>query len=315
MSDQKRTSTSTSSGNTIKPEPVRSVRSRRFFVTFWERRDFLWDESIMQYACMCDDHCNEEHDGKWHGHYYVYYKNPRTWNQLKKYFGNSAHIESKIHSNSDAIDYILGRGEHANSKSNFHEQGEPPCDNGKHISTRRALEMTYDEMKELEDHRDVITIMKVRDLLDPGIDIDEDYKETLKVTYICGPSGAGKSLLAKKILKAEGYKRYHKVKHKNDFWNKVGLGTGVAIYDEFRDSHMPVSEFINFIDYNTHSMNIKGGSVYNRFERIVITSIDRPDEIYSNVGNEPRKQWLRRMEVILYDEENNTFLPPTKLVE
>lgn len=304
------TSTSTSSGNT-KPR-ARAPRSRRFFVTFWEKRDFLWDENTMQYACMCDDHCSDEHDGKWHGHYYVYYKNPRSWNQLKEYFGNSAHIETKIKSNNSAIDYIMGRGQHANSKSNFHEEGEPPCDNGKHISTRRALEMTNEDLLNLEDHRDVITIKKVQQLLDPGIPVDEMDKE-VKVTWICGPSGVGKSTLAKKLVREEGWKFCHWVKHEKDFWDDVGNGLGCAVYDEFRDSDMRAKEFINFIDYSPHSMNIKGGFTRNKFERIFITSLNSPDEIYASLEGEPRLQWLRRMEVIMWDDELKSFLPPMKL--
>lgn len=302
MSTEKRTSTSTSSGNT--KARASAKRSRKFFVTFWEKREFLWDDSIMQYACMCDDHCDQEHDGKWHGHYFVYYKNPRTWNQLKKYFGNSAHIETNIHSNSACIDYIMGRGEHANSKSNFHENGEPPCDNGKHISVKQALEMTSDQMLDLEDHRDVISIMKVKTLMDRGIKLSE-WKKDVKVTWICGPSGIGKSLSAKEILEKEGYEYAHIVKREGDFWSDVGNGLGAAIYDDFRDSHLKASEFINFIDYNIHSLNIKGASIRNQFERIIITSIQRPDEIYCNLGDEPRAQWLRRMDVIdLYTEQN-----------
>ena len=87
------------------------------------------------------------------------------------------------------------------------------------------------------------------------------------------------------------------IKHEGDFWNGTGSAK-IAIYDEFRDSSMKPSEFINFIDYNVHTLNIKGGSIINRYELIIITSVQNPKYIYSNVGDEPRKQWLRRMEVI-----------------
>lgn len=313
MSATNDTSLNTSSGNTT--TRARAIRSRRFFVTFWEKRDFLWDEDTMQYACMCDDHCSEEHDGKWHGHYYVYYKNARSWKQLKKYFGNSAHIETKIKSNSGAIEYIMGRGKHANSKSNFHEAGEPPCDNGKHISVRQALEMTNEDLKNLEDHKDLFSILKVKEYFDPGIKLTEWHKD-IKVTYIVGPSGGGKSLLARDMLIQEGYEYAHnEVKYESTFYHNVGNGMGAAVYDDFRDSHMKASEFINFIDYNTHVLNVKGGSKRNLFERIIITSVQHPLDLYRNMDDEPRKQWLRRMEVIVWDEETQTFLPPTKLVD
>lgn len=285
-----------SSGNTNTGARTTSKRSRKFFVTFWNKKEFLYDENVMQYACMCDDMCSEEHGGKWHGHYYVYYRNPRTWKQLKEYFGNDAHIEIPK-SNSGCMDYIMGRGEHANTKSNMIERGNPPCDNGKHISVKAALEMSDEQMLALEDHKDVISIMKVRDLLDDGMDLDEWHKD-VKVTWIVGPSGVGKSTMAKSLLKEEGYTKAHIVKHEGEFYHGTGNGKGVAIYDDFRDSHMRASEFINFIDYNRHTMNVKGHSVMNNFERIIITSVQHPEEIYCSCDDEPRKQWLRRMEII-----------------
>lgn len=272
------------------------VKSRKFMVTFWEKKDFLWDESKMIYACMCDDQCSEEHDNKWHGHYYVYYKNARTWKNLKIYFGDTAHIEIP-HSNSGAINYILGKGEHAKSKTNIIEMGTMPCDKGKHISAQKALNMTNDEINALEDHRDIITILKVRNLLDEGIDLD-NWNKNIKVTYIYGPSGIGKSTLAKKMLLDEGYKKVHLIKYESTFYHGIGNGYGAAIYDDFRDSHMKPSEFINMIDYNRHYMNTKGGSIMNNFERIIITSVQDPVDLYRGINNdEPKKQWIRRLDI------------------
>lgn len=294
--------------NTKEDARAKTVRSRKFMVTFWEKHDFLWDEAIMQYACMCDDQCSEEHNNRWHGHYYVYYKNQRTWKDLKKYFGEQAHIEIP-YSNSGAINYIMGRSEHANSKSNMIEKGKSPCDNGKHISVKQALEMTTEDLKNLEDHRDIITIMKVKDMFDEGIETEKWHKN-IKVTWITGPSGCGKSLLAQQIIKKEGYKKMHLVTHDdNGFWDKKGIGNGcgVALYDEFRDGDMKAKEFIKFIDYNYHYLNIKGGSVLNCFERIIITSIQHPEYIYSGIKDidEPRKQWMRRIEVIDLTPKND----------
>lgn len=299
--------TNTSSGNTNKTgaqKKERLPRSRKYFVTFWNKVDFLFDSTIMNYACMCDDQCSEEHDNKWHGHYYVYYKNARTWKDLKNYFGEQAHIEIPF-SNSGAIDYIMGRGEHANSKSNMIEKGKMPCNNGQHISVKKALELTDEELLCIEDHKDIISIMKVRNIFDDGIDLD-NWNKKVKITYIFGPSGVGKSTLAKKILKDEKYTKAHIVKYEGNFWHGIGNGKGVAIYDDFRDSHLKTSEFINFIDYNRHNLNVKNGSILNNFERIIITSVQDPKLLYRNVDDEPRKQWLRRMEIIeLTDNESN----------
>ena len=63
---------------------------------------------------------------------------------------------------------------------------------------------------------------------------------------------------------------------------------------------MKVKEFINFIDYNVHTMNIKGGHIKNNYHLIIITSINDPNTIYSNCidNEETSKQWLRRLTII-----------------
>ena len=67
---------------------------------------------------------------------------------------------------------------------------------------------------------------------------------------------------------------------------------------------MNVSEFINFIDYNIHNMNIKNGCIKNKFKYIFITSIQSPYEIYKNyIDNEPKIQWLRRIHKIIYKDK------------
>ena len=70
---------------------------------------------------------------------------------------------------------------------------------------------------------------------------------------------------------------------------------------DFRASHMTPSEFINFIDYRTHMLNIKGGSVRNGYTKIIITSIQSPFDIYSKFPEEGRKQWLRRLRIVKTD--------------
>ncbi len=65
-------------------------------------------------------------------------------------------------------------------------------------------------------------------------------------------------------------------------------------------------EFINFIDYNKQLMNTKGGNKRNNYELIIITSVQKLEDIYKNIiYPEPRKQWERRVQVIdLYKKES-----------
>ena len=68
---------------------------------------------------------------------------------------------------------------------------------------------------------------------------------------------------------------------------------------------MKPTELINFIDYNRHIMNIKGGSVRNNYKLIYITSLQSPEQIYTKVPEETQKQWLRRIKQIINIQINN----------
>lgn len=65
---------------------------------------------------------------------------------------------------------------------------------------------------------------------------------------------------------------------------------------------MSASEFINFVDYNRHKMNVKGGSCSNDYVEIIITSVIPLEEIYYGVSGEPREQWMRRIKEIALEE-------------
>lgn len=132
------------------------------------------------------------------------------------------------------------------------------------------------------------------------MDIDEIYKKDLKVYYIYGPSGVGKSKKAFEIIKSFGYKNFDEIEYSDRFYIGVSGRCKACLYDDFRDSDMKVNEFIKFIDYNVHNLNVKGGSFKNNYKLIIFTSIRNPKNIYKNCtdNEETSIQWLRRMKII-----------------
>ena len=130
------------------------------------------------------------------------------------------------------------------------------------------------------------------------ISLDEFHKDII-VYYIYGPSGIGKTQKAIELIRhVHGYTKFSNVKYENGFWLGTGSNRDIALYDDFRDSHMKASEFINFIDYNVHTMNMKGGGCKNNYKVIIITSVQNPKYIYANLSDEPRAQWMRRIQLI-----------------
>lgn len=276
---------------------------RKFFITFWNEVNILEHENIV-YACQCFDKCSEEHDGKFHGHAFIYFKTPRTWKLLKDHYGNDCHIEIPF-KNSDAINYIMSEEhEHAKNKYDRVEYGEKPMDNGQKKTVKEAMNLTDEEISELST-KEAVHILRIRNELKcEDMDV-EDFHKDVKVYYIYSKeSGKGKTLEAVRIIKENGGK-FCNVKYENGFYSGIkNHKCKVMLYDDFRDSHMKASEFINMIDYNKHTMNIKGGSEVNDFNIIIITSIQHINNLYRNLGDEPKKQWLRRITFINLDEED-----------
>lgn len=229
-----------------------------------------------------------------HIHIYAEFKE-KTRFSIKKILG--AHMETNIDSQLNVIQYVkdqeLGIIEEIGDKSIAHRP------------TIKELEnYTLDELKELDCQQYHNIVSKEISRRNCIMDTDTLYKgDKLKVYYIYGPSGSGKSRKAIEILKENGYKQFDEIKHRNGYYLGISGCCKACLYDDFRPNHMEVSEFITFIDYNIHNLDVKGGSKKNIYELIIITSINNPHNIYRNCTNneETRTQWIRRMKIIKID--------------
>lgn len=199
-----------------------------------------------------------------------------------------AHVENCRGSPQQNVEYIKKDGNILDEIGTLKPVGNP--------TIRDIKSMTKDEIDELPWNM-YNTAMKIKKE-HTSIKISDIYKPNIKVIYLYGESGAGKTLSALKYLMEKyGDVEIDQVKHEGEFWLGVSENCKIALYDDFRDSHMKPSEFINFIDYNKHHLNVKGGSVLNNYELIIITSVMHPCNLYRNMyDDEPRFQWLRRIE-------------------
>lgn len=267
-------------------------RSRCYLLTIFD--DDIKHFKNAAYECWCDDTCK---DGKPHKHHCIYFKNAISFNTIKKTYP-TAHIEA-ARSIYDAIHYV--KDNKNGRKTNIEEIGTEPND------TRYK---TVKELKDVQnpdelDWKQYNTWQRIHD--NDEIDIEDMTKE-VACYYISGPSGVGKTERAKQIIREHKEKygtKVSMVKYQNGFWLNVGSNRNIALYDDFRDSHMPASEFINFIDYNKHPMNMKGTSCTNDYKLIIITSVQPLERIYSNLYGEPRQQWIRRITEIRIEDPND----------
>lgn len=244
-----------------------------------------------KYILMGKEIC--PNSGRLHYQSFISLKNATTFNAIKKKLPTT----NFRHCNGSALQNFVYCSK---DKNIFFEDGKRPY---ARIGVKELKEMSYEDIIDF-DARCHKAYIHAKNLLENDIDIDELHKD-IKVFFIQGPSGIGKTERAKQLvrnLKDKYGSKVNMVKYENGFY--IGIGSAkIAIYDDFRDSHMKASEFINFIDYNIHHLNIKGGEKQNKYELIIITSIQKLDSIYRNMNGEPRKQWERRIELInMYED-------------
>lgn len=272
------------SGNT-KPSLSRAFQLTLNEIDKWDAlKSYLEERKMLDFALACQEIAPTT--GHEHIHCYVHFNSP-TRLAITKICG--AHVEICRGSPNQNIEYIRKDG------NIIWEFGEEPHQGR---SIKEVKKMTKEQREDLPVSLKKI-VDKINDEEEADIDIDDMSKQVI-VFYIYGPSGIGKTEKAKELVRLNKElfgTKINIVKHINGFWSGIGTAN-IAIYDDFRDSHMPVSEFINFIDYNKHYLNVKGGNKINNYKMIIITSVQDPEDIYKNVTGEPRLQWFRRMEII-----------------
>lgn len=229
--------------------------------------------------------CKEKAPTTGHVHFHIYVQFPNNRRlSLKKLSG--AHIEKCFGSPEQNEAYIKKDGdiilEEGTLRKNYN------------WTIRGIKEMKKEEREDLPPQLYNI-VEKINQKEGNDIKASDIYKSNIKVHWFWGESGAGKT---RRVMQELGDKTFNMLKYEQGFWHGIG-DAKIALYDDFRDTHMKPTELINFIDYYIHPMNIKGGSVKNEYEEIYITSIQDPEKIYSNMPEEYKRQWLRRIHEII----------------
>ena len=229
--------------------------------------------------------------GHLHMHIYVQFTTPRRLS-LKKCCG--AHVEKTRGSTEQNIKYVKKPDTEIVA-----EEGEPrlnhvpTIEEAKKMDSLSGLNLNmYNIVQKIEAEK--------RKIINP-----QDYYKEVEVYWLWGESGAGKTRYAIKDMLKREITAFNEVKYDGSFWHGVTEECSTCLYDDWRDTHMKPTELINFIDYNRHIMNVKGGSVRNNYRLIYITSLQSPEQIYTKVPEETQKQWLRRIKEIIHIEITN----------
>ncbi len=119
-----------------------------------------------------------------------------------------------------------------------------------------------------------------------------NYKELL-VIWIYGISDVDKTDKIKKFIK-DNKEKYgtliNVIYYDGKYYKGVGEKAKIAIYDNFKESHMSVFEFLNLIDNEIHDIPTLIGNVKNNYNLIIISSIFNPEYIYVNYNEDIKNQ-------------------------
>lgn len=251
-------------------------------------KNYLMGLKTLRYFISCKEIAPST--GHEHIHIYVQFNNAMSLS-LRKCCG--AHIEKCYGTPEENKAYIEKDG---NILDEWGEMGSNV--NTQFPTIAEVKKMTDEEMDQCP-LQYFNQIQKIKTERANNMDV-HNLAKIVKVYYLWGPSGCGKTSYAKLAIAKLGLE-FNQVKYENTFWSGLNENCKVALYDDWRDGDMRPNEFIKFIDYNRHSLNVKYGQCRNNYEYIFITSIQDPDKIYwesSKKNEEQIRQWIRRMEII-----------------
>lgn len=186
--------------------------------------------------------------------------------------------------------------------------------NGKFPNIGEIQKMNKEQIKELPVQyyniaNKIINDKKEEDEFDKMLsEIENDELKAPEIIYITGESGNGKTYKAYKIA-LQHYKKEDigKIQINNNFFKITKDNAKCFVIEEFRDSQLKASEFLQFTDKYGYNANIKGDFQFLRPEMIIICSIIEAEDLYKNI-NEINKQFLRRISKYYEMDENHNLI-------
>jgi len=216
-------------------------------------------------------------------------KKTLTW--IQKYFEHGIHVEKRMGSQQQAIDYCKKDGK-------FEEFGKPK-DSGERTDLKSAAQAIIEKKATVEDlvlenpilyHQYGRTLEKLEDVGFKG----KPRTEMTKIIWFWGPTGTGKSKEARERAGNSAY--WHNFSE--NWWEYQQ--EEYIIFDDFR-GEMKYNNLLKLADRYPYTVPIKGGKKRNiNAKWIIITCPMHPSDVYCRQANKKDaiNQLMRRIHEI-----------------
>lgn len=276
----------------------------------WQQiHNYMSSKMKPNYTLIC------EHDGPDYPHIHCLYqyKNAKIIHG-DRLFG--AHIETKVWSPQKYVEYCKGldkkHTELGINSTILIEDGELRKSGGFH-TIGEVKKMSIEEINELPApiHNIAVKIYEEEHAKQSFFEMLSEIKNNelkkINVIYAHGDSGYGKTYGAYKLaLEKYEIEEIGRISIHNGFFKFDNPNAKCFVIEEFRSSQLPASNWLQFTDKYGYNCPTKGGFQYCRPEMLIICSIIKPQELYSEEHSELNQQFIRRItEYYEVDEEHN----------
>lgn len=265
-------------------------RHRAYFCTWnnYTEKDYDDVKSYIQtetdYGCLCKEKAPTT--GTPHIHFYIYFKNKKTFDALKKKYPKVNIKVSDAKRAQAALDYCKKEDEQ------FFEFGTIPMQ-----GSRQDLKDIKDDIESGETMRDMIPGFNNYQHIRVAETMMKYYEPVRKwkpnVLWYYGETGTGKSKTAWELF-PDAYEK----KSDSKWWDGYDAHPDVII-DDFRPSHIDFVELLKILDRYPCKVEVKGGFRQFLAKNIVITAPECPRQMYY-CQQEDVQQLLRRIDKIIF---------------
>lgn len=231
-----------------------------------------------KYKIWCKEVCPDT--GRDHWHMFIYLKNARSFNSIRKFFEPN-HVEICKGNAQQNIEYVKKDG-------NWEEEGIIPAQ-GKRVD--------IEEIKKTKKIRDVVEMtsdIRMVRMAEKYLSVKEEGRNWVtEVYWYHGSSGSGKTRAA---VEEAG----------DDYWMSLNTGRWFdgydahehVIFDDIRKDFMKFHEWLRILDRYPYKVEVKGGSRQFLAKKIWITSSLHPAQMWEGRKDEDITQLLRRITTI-----------------